>query len=134
MTTEQRDTMRQEALDRARFGRTYSNYPAIIAGFAARGIAENEILPRENVFTFEAWRALGRHVRKGEHGVRVQTYLPIADRKADPADNADNADNAGTDSPAGEDRPRVQTRPRIAYVFHVSQTDADTAAGTTQAA
>jgi len=30
-----------------------------IQGFAAKGIPESEIKPRENVFTFNAWKALG---------------------------------------------------------------------------
>src|SRR5712692_9223746 len=53
--------IRQEALTRAVTGQSYSNYPAIVAGFMAKGIPEDQIKPRENVFTYEAWRALGRY-------------------------------------------------------------------------
>lgn len=49
------------------------HYPAIIAGFAAKGIDPDTVKPRENVLTFGAWRALGRMVRKGEHGVKIGT-------------------------------------------------------------
>lgn len=93
-----------EALDRARNGASMSNYPAIIAGFTARGIPESDILPRENVFTYQAWRKLGRQVRKGERGVRVTTYVHRERTEAD-----------GT----------VQqfSRPWMATVFHISQTD-----------
>lgn len=56
------EAIRQEALTRAISGQTMSNYPAIYQGFIAKGIPESEILPRENVFTFNAWRALGRYV------------------------------------------------------------------------
>src|SRR5690349_7011520 len=52
------------ALERATTQASLANYPVIIAGFMAKGIPESEIKPRENVFTFKAWRALGRIVRK----------------------------------------------------------------------
>jgi antirestriction protein ArdC len=65
----------QEALQRAISGQSYSNFPAIFQGFAAMGIPETEVKPRENVFTFEAWKALGRVVRRGEHGVRIVTFI-----------------------------------------------------------
>jgi antirestriction protein ArdC len=85
-----------------------SNYPAIYQGFIAKGIPEAEILPRENVFTFNAWRALGRTVRRGEHGVKVLTFIERASKE--------------TDKDTGE-RKTV----RLAWtttVFHVSQTEA----------
>jgi hypothetical protein len=52
------------ALSRAASGQSLSNWPAIFAGFTAKGIPENEIKPRENVFTYHAWRALGRRVSR----------------------------------------------------------------------
>jgi hypothetical protein len=51
------------------------NYSAIFQGFMAKGIAETDIKPRENVFTFHAWKALGRSVKRGEHGVKVVTFI-----------------------------------------------------------
>lgn len=48
-----------EALSRAVNGLSLGNYPAIFGGFMAKGIPEAEIKPRENVFTYQAWRALG---------------------------------------------------------------------------
>jgi hypothetical protein len=96
-----------EALARASSGQSVSNYGAIFHGFADKGIAEPDIRPRENVFTFHAWRALGRTVRKGEHGVRVCTFVPIADR---------------VDDATGEVKPGGR-RPKTAVVFHLSQTD-----------
>lgn len=54
MTTQER---RAEALTRACTGQTLSNYPAIFQGFTAIGIPEQDIRPRENVFTYEAWKA-----------------------------------------------------------------------------
>ena len=107
MTTHE---LRQEALGRAMHGSTASNYPAIFAGLLAKGIAESEIKPRENVFTFEAWRALGRHVKRGEHGVHVCTWMPV---------------RAIVDEPTGETVRPAGRRPKTAVVFHVSQTEAD---------
>ena len=67
-----REQLQAEALNRAMHGQSTSNLGEIIKGFKAMGIAEPDIRPRENVFTFWAWKALGRQVRKGEHGVRVK--------------------------------------------------------------
>ena len=64
-----------EALSRATSGMSVSNYPTIYGGFIQKGIPESEIKPRENVFTYNAWRALGRQVRRGEHGVKVLTFI-----------------------------------------------------------
>ena len=100
------DACQREALSRATGNQSFANYPAIIRGFIAKGIAESEIEPRVNVFTFQAWKALGRTVCKGEHGVKIHTFVPIADRKADDDDS----------------EPVIHTRPRITTVFHLSQT------------
>ncbi len=98
---------REEALSRAISGLSYSNFPAIYQGFAAKGIPESEIKPRENVFTFDAWRALGRTVRRGEHGVRVVTFIDCRSKEIDP--------NTG--------ERKIIRRPWTTTVFHVSQTD-----------
>jgi len=79
MTAQER---RAEALTRACTGQTLSNYPAIFQGFMAMGIPESDIKPRENVFTYEAWNALGRHVRKGQHGVKVVTFIATESGKS----------------------------------------------------
>ena len=57
--SEQREQIRAEALARAVSGQSFGNWPAIIDGFMAKGVPEREILPRENVFTYNAWLALG---------------------------------------------------------------------------
>jgi antirestriction protein ArdC len=94
-----------QALERATQSAALSNYPAIFEGFLAMGIPEAEIKPRENVFTYHAWRALGRQVRKGTHGVRVVTWTPVT----------------------REDKTTGETSSfrlcRHTTVFHVSQTD-----------
>jgi hypothetical protein len=98
---------RQEALTRAISGQSLSNFPAIFQGFAAKGIPESEIKPRENVFTFDAWKALGRVVRRGEHGVKIVTFIDCQSKETDPD--------------TGE-RERLR-RPWTTTVFHVSQTE-----------
>ena len=96
--------IQSEALARARGNESVANFPAIIEGFIERGIPEHEIHPRENVFTFHAWRALRRTVKKGEHGVHILTWI-----------SCDKKDDAGE---------VIETfrRPKSATVFHVSQT------------
>jgi hypothetical protein len=96
---------RREALSRAIQGQSFSNFPAIFAGFAAKGIAESEIKPRENVFTFNAWKALGRYVRKGEHGVRVLTFIDASKENKETG------------------KIEVTRRPWSSTVFHISQTE-----------
>ena len=105
-----REEIQQEALTRAVSGQALTNWPAIFAGFAAKGIPESDILPRENVFTYHAWRALGRQVRRGEHGVKVTTRVPMTKK----LENADTGEKEVLS---------LGTRAWTATVFHVSQTD-----------
>jgi hypothetical protein len=102
-------TLQAEALSHAVSGQSLSNYPTIFTGFAAKGIPEADIKPRENVFTFNAWKALGRSVKKGEHGVKVVTFIDCTPRSEDGGD--------------GGDRPKGYRRPWTTTVFHVSQTE-----------
>lgn len=106
MTTQ---AIQQEALSRATSGFTPSNYPAIYQGFMDKGIPEDEIKPRINVFTYEAWKALGRQVRKGEHGVKIVTYIDRSKKE--------------TDSETGEQKEVSYRYPWHTTVFHISQTD-----------
>lgn len=104
--SERQEQIAAEALDRAVNGASVRNYPAIYSGFLEKGIAEDQIVPRENVFTYHAWKARGRQVSKGEHGVRIVTYIDLPDK---------------TDSETGEIT-RGRRRPHCSTVFHVSQT------------
>ncbi len=101
--------MQAEALANARAGQSVLNYAAIFAGFMAKGIAESDIKPRENVFTFHAWKALGRSVKKGEHGVRVVTFIDCSTNERDPS--------------TGEETAISYRRPHTTTVFHISQTE-----------
>ena len=87
-----------EALQRATTNSSFSNYPAIIEGFSARGIPPEQIRPRENVFTFNAWRQLSRTVKKGETGVKITTWIPC------------------------EKNGEKFVRPKLTTVFHITQT------------
>lgn len=99
----------QEALNRATSNQSESNYDAIFEGFMDKGISPNDIHPRENVFTYHAWRAKGRQVRKGEHGVKIITMIPVKDKET------------GKQATDGDGRPKF--RAKRATVFHISQTD-----------
>jgi hypothetical protein len=107
--------IRAEALERARTGSSESQYADIFDGFMEKGIALDAILPRENVLTFNAWRALGRHVKRGEHGVRILTWIPCKEKAEEGADVRE-----GDAARAGK-----RLRPKGAVLFHVSQTEPD---------
>jgi len=107
-----REQIQQEALGRAIGGQSMTNFVPIFHGFMAKGIPEDQIKPRENVFTFHAWRALGRQVRRGEHGVKVSTWVPMDKRTGE------------IDPDTGEEKKvKPGRRAWTATVFHVSQTD-----------
>lgn len=107
--------IQREALTRAVTGPSLANFPAIFAGFMAKGIPEDQIQPRLNVFSFNAWKALGRFVKRGEHGVRIATVLHKTRR------------NKAT----GEDE--SYSVPWSVVVFHISQTEACKPATASQA-
>jgi hypothetical protein len=97
-----------DALDKARNGNSLMNYRTIYEEFEAKGIPPDDILPRQNVFTYNAWLALNRQVKKGEHGVKVCTWVPVTK----------------TDKTTGEKE--KFKRPKLTTVFHVTQTEAKT--------
>ena len=106
-THAERVAMQTAALGRAREGRTCTNDLLIVAAYAAKGIDAH---PRVDVFTFNAWKALNRHVRRSEHGVHVATYARREEVKPD-----------GTTE--------EHSFPVSAVVFHVTQTDPDPVRG-----
>ncbi len=63
---------------------------------------------------FHTWLRLGRHVRKGEHGIRI--LAPVSVRRAAEAESGDSEE---------EDEPQTVTRFRVVTVFDISQTDGD---------
>ena len=113
-----REQLQAEALNRAMHGQSTSNLCEIIKGFKAMGIAEPDIRPRENVFTFWAWKALGRQVRKGEHGVRVTTWVERRKRL-----QANHRDQRSDEADAAADANTRSRFSRPVTVFHISQTE-----------
>lgn len=98
-TSEQRQQMQREALDRASNPRNIINMQMVIEAAAARGW---DAEPGMNVLTFNAWKAKGRYVRKGE---KALCKLPTMFTKTD--------DN-------GETKKIFAS----AAVFHINQTEA----------
>ena len=60
-TVEERRALAEDAYTRATTGQSLTNYPTIFEEFIALGIPIDDIRPRENVLTFHAWKAVGRH-------------------------------------------------------------------------
>lgn len=108
MQTATRQEVQRTALTRAVSGQSWGNYSAIFQGFLTKGIPEEDIKPRENVFTYNAWLALGRQVKRGEHGVKVATVA--------------NGERTVADPDTGESKRVSFRRPWRATVFHISQT------------
>lgn len=102
--TESKIKMAKESLERAVNNQSLANYETIINGFIDMGIPEEEIIPRVNVFTFNAWKALNRAVKKGEKGVRVITCIPCTKK----------------DKETGEEVKVIKTK--TTTVFHITQT------------
>ncbi|MCX6025449.1 MAG: ArdC-like ssDNA-binding domain-containing protein [Chloroflexi bacterium] len=57
------------------------------------------------------WQAQGMQVRKGEHGIHIQTYAPVTRTEVDPATGQETTIEAGK-------------RPTLAFVFCRHQVDA----------
>ena len=89
-----------EALNRIQAGFS-QNDMVVINAFAAAGVPESEIIPRENVLTFRAWKAKDRRVAKGATSIRVQVWIPTGEK---------------------DENGKEKMIPRTACLFHVSQT------------
>ena len=99
-------TIAKEALERAVNGNSPANDAIVIGAFTKRGLPLCEIKPRVNVFTYFAWIAKGRQVKKGEKAVRVNVVIDL------PAELDENGKVTRLAHPVR----------RTACVFHVSQT------------
>ena len=109
------------ALQRIQTGQFGGNDVLVIEAFADAGIPPEEVDPRNNVLTFNAWEALNRRVAKGAISVRVTVWMPIDGKgKAGEGEKQDD----GKPAPRG-------MRPRSARLFHEWQTvPANAAKGT----
>lgn len=101
MTTD----IQQQALSNAFNNLSERNYSAIYAGFMEKGIDSIDIVPRVNVFTFNAWKAKSRIVKKGEHGVKIVTFVTMLKKDKE------------------TDKKDTFRRPRTVTVFHITQTE-----------
>jgi hypothetical protein len=77
-----------------------TNEKAIFAFFEAIGIAEEDIAPTENVFSYDAWQEQGRQVVRGSKGCPTTKWRDT------------------TDEATGE----IVRRPLRVYKFHRNQT------------
>lgn len=103
----------QESLARIQSMGFGKNDALVIMGFSERGIPAEQIDPRHNVLTFNAWKAKGRVVAKGAISVRAITWIPCKDK--------------------GKDTKSL--RPKNVFLFHESQTNPkDAPKGTAPAA
>jgi N-terminal domain of anti-restriction factor ArdC len=92
-----------EALQRASNPTSVFNIEIVLASAEARGIADAK--PRENVLTFNAWKAKGRVVKKGEKALCMLATMHRREVR---------------DTSTGE--VQTQTMAGKAAVFHISQT------------
>ena len=109
LTQEERDDRNNEALSNGTRFVPNSNDGPVTLEFKARGIPVEDIhtfAPDQNVFTYNAWQAQGRQVRKGETSVRCTVWIPVVVKSKDP------------------DKPdKTRSRMHNACLFHISQTD-----------
>ena len=110
-----RSEIEQQALTNATTSQSVMNYRTIYAEFSARGIPMDDIKPRENVFTYNAWRALGRQVKRGERGVKIVTFVVMSIKQVESETSSDKTSRK---------RSASFRRPWSTTVFHVSQTEA----------
>lgn len=92
---------------------------AVIA-FAEAGFDPATIYPRQNVWTFAAFKAFGMHVRKNARAVRVPVWKPKKIRTANGWEIATRIDRT-----TGEEK--AQMVQAEAFLFHVSQAEPYTA-------
>jgi hypothetical protein len=119
---EQKKKVWNAAYDRAVCSTSIGNRARVIRGFMEKGIPKEDIKPSENVFTYAAWKAQGRYVRKGEHGVS----LPVVYDKTEKASEPVYDENEMEVESGKEKHYRIRTG---ATVFHISQTEKMTIKG-----
>ena len=78
------------------------NCSIVKSEFLDRGLSEEDIQPKENVFTYRKWQELGRQVKKGEKGVKISWLAPMNRKEGDE---------------------RTGMRHLTRSVFHISQTE-----------
>ena len=108
----------KEALERIQSLSCPKSEIAVQIHFSERGIDPSDIHPRQNVLTFNAWRALGRTVRKGERGFSFTAWVPINGKQTKADESSDDSETeSGKRSGKGG-----RLKPRRTTVFHECQT------------
>jgi len=87
-------------------GYSVANAIAVRQALSERGCSCE---PYEDVFTFNRWRAQGRIVRRGQHGIALRVYVT--------------AMRGGEDADGVIDEPRAYRIPKTSHVFCRCQTD-----------
>lgn len=102
LSPEERSARDAEALQRAQSGRVCQNDVLCIHWATDRGYSDPQ--PRVNMLTYNAWRAAGRQVRKGEKGCKLAVF--------------------GSSTRTDENGKKETVRRMFsATVFHIEQTD-----------
>jgi antirestriction protein ArdC len=114
---------------------------AVAARFHTYSLGNQLLIALQNpdatrVAGYETWKALGRQVRKGQHGIAILAPMTFTRRAA--ADTTDAVDTGRTVRPAGpaadttsgpsmpdsnQDKPATITRFKVVHVFDLDQTD-----------
>ncbi len=114
LSEEQRQERNLQALGRARLQESEQNDDAVREACLAAGIPADDIIPRENVLTYNAWQAAGRQVQRGQKAIKCTIFLPIRPKDIDL--------EAPPPAP-GENAERQRFRKATISLFHISQTD-----------
>ena len=70
----------EQALARIQSRGFNQNDALAILEFAARGLNADDLTPRVNILTANAWRAKGMRIGKGATSVKVTTWYPCKDK------------------------------------------------------
>lgn len=114
LTDDERRERNENSLISASRTAPNSNDLPVIAEFGLRGIEAEDCHTfgwNQNVFTYNAWQAQDRQVRKGEKSVRCTVWIPVV-VKGRPESNIERLRKDHT-------RSRMST----ACLFHITQTD-----------
>jgi len=114
LTVTERKARNEESLVNGSRCQPNSNDMPVIMEFEGKGIPADQVNtfgPDQNVYTYNAWQAQDRQVRKGEKSVTCTVWIPVVVKgKPDAIREADRKD-------------RTRSRMHNACLFHVSQTD-----------
>jgi antirestriction protein ArdC len=111
---------------------------AVAARFHTYSLGNQLLIALQNpdatrVAGYETWKALGRNVRKGGHGIAILAPMTFTRRATTDTTNTNgtvDADRPERDNTAGlgpsdsdQNQPQTVTRFKVVYVFDIDQTD-----------